>query len=138
LFWLAVILAMSFSSIASPYVPPHVFIEAEGDTAWSERSNQARAAEELKNRGVFQEMEVEGAPGITVFARKDSDWVSLMKQKTPIVIGFYEAQQSIKRREALWPAIYIGFLPPLTLLAFGSLVLWALRGFRSGRDTDAT
>lgn len=133
LIWVALVAAVSWPSVTNPYVEPHAFVEGAGDTAWSRSSQKVIAAEELHSRGRMVEVTVDDSPGITYFAFSgdDAKLEDAMERQAPLMIGFYQAQQSMKRKAALFHAAVIGLVPPFILLVVGVMVFWALNGFRS-------
>ncbi|WP_156936685.1 hypothetical protein [Chelativorans sp. J32] len=138
LLWIATVTTFMWSSISNPYVAPHVFIGPEGDVAWAAHSNQARAARELKARGEFVEVEVDGAPNITYLGRDNGNLAEIMEQKAPVMVGFYKTQVSTGRASAVWQTVSVGLIPPAIILVIGFFISWAMRGFLHGRDMDAT
>lgn len=138
LLWVTAVLVFSWSDIVRPKVPPHVFIGRDGNVAWSEFSAQARAARELKTRGRYVEVKVEGAPNITYLGPDAGDLPDTMEEKVPLILGFYQMQVSMKRSSAIWQTIWLGLIAPAIVLLMGLLTAWVLRGFRDSRNTDAT
>lgn len=140
LIWAAGTVAVCWNSVATPYVAPHAFIDGKGDVAWSYASSNALQAREDKNSGRLREVAVDGAPGITFFTDKDTDQLNIaMERMAPIILGFYGAQQSQARTEAMSSALLGAIAPPLALLFVGIATGWIISGFaRESRHPTAT
>jgi hypothetical protein len=77
------------------------------------------------------EVEVDGAPYMTFVAPDDDRLPELMKTAAPIMVSFYGIRAAAVRRETLQEVSAVAFIPPLAILILGSLIAWAIRGFRS-------
>lgn len=135
--WIGVVVAFAWQAVVEPYVGTYAFIEGRGETAWEYTSGEASAARRAKGDGSLTEIAVDGAPNITYFTSESGEvLIERMEKLAPLMLGFYEAQQTRNRPDTIVGAVLAALVPPIGALILGAALIWALSGFR--KQSNAT
>jgi hypothetical protein len=128
--WITFAVALSWPSLTNPHVDSFVFVQNEGDVAFPYMSQEAATARARKAAGEMQEVSLRQAPGVTYFSTANEAGLEAeMERMAPIMIGFYQVQQSQMRPQMILPALALAAGPPITLLGLGLLFSWVVAGF---------